>query len=46
MKELIIVLAILVAGYGGLALYFRHDCRKVEYIEKDIGRGEDNGLCP
>ena len=36
MKELIIVLAILVAGYGGLALYFRHDCRKAEYIEKDI----------
>lgn len=43
MAELIIVLAVLIIGYGALALYFRHDCRKVEYIEKDIGRGEDDG---
>lgn len=38
MAEFIIVLAILVVGYGALALYFRHDCKK-----KDIGRGEDDG---
>lgn len=53
MKELVIVLAILIAGYGALALYFRHDCRKVQYIKKDIsgekyiaediGKGENNG---
>lgn len=36
MKELIIVLAILIVGYGALALYFRHECRKAKYIEKDI----------
>lgn len=36
MADFIIVLAILVVGYGALALYFRHECRKVKYIEKDI----------
>lgn len=51
MTEFIIVLAVLVVGYGALALYFRHDCKKAKYIdkdisgekyiEKDIGRGED-----
>lgn len=53
MKELLVVLAVLIVGYGALALYFRHECRKVKYIEKDIsgekyiekdiGRGEDDG---
>ena len=53
MTKLIIVLAILFIGYGALALYFRHECRKSKYIEKDIsgekyiekdiGRGEDDG---
>lgn len=52
MAKFIIVLAILFVGYGALALYFRHDCRKrkyidkdisgEKYIEKDIGRGEDD----
>lgn len=53
MKELIIVLAILIAGYGALAMWLRHDRRKVQYIKKDIsgekyitediGKGENNG---
>lgn len=38
MAKFIIVLAILFIGYGALALYFRHDCKK-----NDIERGEDNG---
>ena len=36
MKELAIVLVVLIIGYGALALYFRHECRKAKYIEKDI----------
>lgn len=36
MRELAIVLVILVVGYGALALYFRRECRKAKYIEKDI----------
>lgn len=36
MRELAIVLAVLFIGYGALALYFRHECRKAKYIEKDI----------
>lgn len=36
MAELAIVLAVLFIGYGALALYFRHECRKAKYIEKDI----------
>lgn len=53
MADFIIVLAILVVGYGAFALYFRHECRKAKYIEKDIcgkkyiekdiGRSEDDG---
>ena len=53
MKELIVILAVLVIGYGALGLYFRRDCRKAKYInkdisgkkyiEKDIGRSEDDG---
>lgn len=30
MKELIITLAILVAGYGAFGLYFRHECKKAK----------------
>lgn len=30
MAEFIIVLAILFIGYGALALYFLHDCRKAK----------------
>ena len=40
MKALAIILVILIVGYGVLGMYFRHDCRKVEYIEKDIERRE------
>ena len=36
MRELAIVLAVLFIGYGALVLYFRHECRKAKYIEKDI----------
>lgn len=36
MKELIIVLAILVVGYGVLVLYYLHERKKVQYISKDI----------
>lgn len=36
MRELAIVLAVLFIGYGAFALYFRHECRKAKYIEKDI----------
>lgn len=43
MKELAIILVILIAGYGVLGMYFRHECRKSEYIEKDMGMGEDDG---
>ena len=38
MAEFIIVLAILIIGYGALALYFRHECKKAK---KE--RGEDDG---
>ena len=38
MKEFIITLAILVAGYTALGLYFRHECKKAK---KE--RGEDDG---
>ena len=38
MKELAIVLVVLIIGYGALALYFRHECRKAK---KE--RGEDDG---
>ena len=30
MKELAIVLVVLIIGYGALALYFRHECRKAK----------------
>ena len=53
MAKFIIVLAILVVGYGALVLHYLHDCRKAKYInkdisgekyiEKDIGRGKDDG---
>jgi len=36
-KELIITLAILVAGYTALGLYFRHECKKAK---KERNRGE------
>ncbi len=36
MREFAIVLTILVIGYGLLALYFRHECKKAKYINKDI----------
>lgn len=38
MAKFIIVLAMLIIGYGALALYFRHDCGKAK---KE--RGEDDG---
>ena len=51
--EFMIILAVLVIGYGALVLHYLHDCRKAKYIEKDIsgekyiekdiGRGEDEG---
>lgn len=50
MKALAIILVVLIVGYGVLGMYFRHECRKAKYInkdisgekyiEKDIGRGE------
>lgn len=43
MRKLIIVLIVLIIGYGAVVLHYLHDCRKVKYIEKDTGRGEDNG---
>ena len=53
MRKFIIVLIVLVIGYGALVLYYLNDCRKrkyidkdiigEKYIEKDIGRGEDDG---
>lgn len=43
MKELAIILVILIVGYGVLGMYFRHECGKAKYIEKDIGRDEGNG---
>ena len=53
MRKLIIVLIVLIIGYGALVLYYLHDCRKKKYIdkdisgekyiEKDIERGEDDG---
>lgn len=39
MKELIVVLTILVVGYGALALYFRHECRKAKNISRKIWEG-------
>lgn len=33
MADFIIVLAILFVGYGALALYFRHECRKAKYYD-------------
>lgn len=53
MSKFIIVLIILVIGYGAVVLHYLHDCRRgkyinkdisgEKYIEKDIGRGENNG---
>ena len=53
MRKIIIVLAILIIGYGAVVLHYLHDCRSgkyinkdisgEKYIEKDIGRGEDDG---
>ena len=53
MRKIIIVLAILIIGYGAVVLHYLHDCRKAKYInkdisgekyiEKDIVRGEDDG---
>lgn len=36
MRKIIIVLAILIIGYGALVLYYLHDCRRGKYINKDI----------
>ena len=43
MSKLIIVLIVLIIGYGAVVLHYLHDCRKAKYIEKDIGRDENNG---
>ena len=53
MRKIIIVLAILIIGYGAVVLHYLHDCRRgkymnkdisgEKYIDKDIGRGEDDG---
>ncbi len=38
MAKFMIVLAVLIIGYGALVLYYLHDCRKAK---KE--RGEDDG---
>lgn len=53
MSKFIIVLIVLIIGYGAVVLHYLHDCRSgkyinkdisgEKYIEKDIGRGENDG---
>lgn len=41
MRKLIIVLIVLIIGYGAVVLHYLHDCRKGKYINK-AERREDN----